>query len=205
MNIRHISVLTPLAVLILATTSCDKPPDYVEGPETIYVVDSSGSDTTILGEQATAYSVNYGWPGTTSYLIFEDIGAAWSTDHRVAQLTIPGGLRAGDRVITMLQLGLQKPDASSTENMHLEAGAILGTSDQQTPDNANGVFGSGITLDVWDEDELTRQFTRYGELEVGSNMPSAVIQACAKPWSAECAGDTCNIVSCSFTVIVVPG
>ncbi len=187
-------------LMMLFFSACEKA-EYLDGPETITNTNGSGIDSS---DQVTAYSVSYDWGDSTRSLVFGGLVPVWNSTYSVAQVTLPAPLRTGDRIITMLQLGLQKPDAACTQNMHLEAGSIAGQFGGETPETTSLLFSGGMSQEAWDGDDLIRQFTRYGELTLTSDLPTAVIQAYARPWSGNCEGDLSHVVNCSFTVIVIP-
>lgn len=189
-----------LLLMLLPFTACEKAPEYVDGPDTTTVGGTS--------EPVTVFSASYTWSDSVGDLLFKNIGdQTWTEEQVVIEVPITMALQPGDRVITMLQLGLQKTGLACEQNMFVDAGCILDQAGVQLPvepaDSESGV----ILRDQWDGDELTRQFTRYRESAVTASFTTAVVRAFAKPWSGDagCVGDPAVITNCSLTVMVVPG
>lgn len=195
-----IPALAALLLLQLPFSACEKP-EYLDG-----------SDTTIIGggasEPVTVFSASYTWSDTLDSLLFKNIGdQTWTSDQVVIGVPINMALQPGDRVVTMLQFGLQKTGLACEQNMFVDAGCILDGSGVQVPVEPADMESGVILREQWDGDELLRQFTRYREDTIAAPLATAVVRAFAKPWSGDagCVNDPAVITNCSLTVMVIPG
>lgn len=193
-----IPALAALLLLQLPFSACEKP-EYVDGPD----------DTTDTGsnvEPVTTFSNNETWSDT---LLFQSLGSAtWTEDEAIISVAIPVALEAGDRLVTMLQLGLQKPGLACNQNMLVDAGCILDENGTRLPVPADSDSAVIIT-EEWDGDELMRQFTRYREISIAANeaFTTSVVRAFVRPKSGDagCSGDVVRVTNCSLIVMVIPG
>ncbi len=193
-----IPALAALLLLQLPFSACEKP-EYVDGPD----------DTTDTGsnvEPVTTFSNNETWSDT---LLFQSLGSAtWTEDEAIISVAIPVALEAGDRLVTMLQLGLQKPGLACSQNMLVDAGCILDENGTRLPVPADSDSAVIIT-EEWDGDELMRQFTRYREITITPDeaFTTSVVRAFVRPKSGDagCSGDVVRVTNCSLIVMVIPG
>ena len=185
-------------LLLLPFSACEKP-EYVDGPD----------DTTDTGsnvEPVTTFSNSETWSDT---LFFQSLGSAtWTEDEAIISVVIPVALKAGDRLVTMLQMGLQKTGLACNQNMLVDAGCILDANGTRLPVPADSDSAVIIT-EEWDGDELMRQFTRYREISITADeaFTTSVVRAFARPKSGDagCTGDEVQVTNCSLIVMVIPG
>lgn len=154
--------------------------------------------------QAATDSLNFsgGWEGS---LTVDTDGEGWLISESIGSLDV-ATLHANDRVFAVLQVGLQWPNESCMNDLHVSGGTILCQNAAETPDSQEVIPFSGQMLaEAWTSGESMEQFVRIEELSIQETMNAAVIQAYVKPWTSQCSAvaPQCYITNRSLSLVII--
>jgi hypothetical protein len=193
MKTRSIAFYTWIIVVGVAVVGCSK--DYYADDAPIAPGGTDGVTTDTL-------SFIMGWQNLVQP-VHQD-GSEWVVNDSIGHLDI-GPVSDGDKVYAVLQVGLQWPDASCMDDVHVSAGVFLCQDTSQTPFSENVFqFSGDMAEEPWPYGEWEKQFVRVEQLNILPDMSGDMVQGYVRVWT-DCPEevDTCFITNKSLTLVIL--